>query len=327
MNMWALLKDTAVGWSDHRDARLGAALAYYSIFSIGPVILIAVATAGLVFGQDAVRGEVANQLRGLLGDAGAQAIDAMLVGAGRPREGMLATLFGVAMLFFAAVGVVVQLKDALNTVWEIPTAHSSGVWSFILTYLVSFAGVLSLGFLLLISLLFTTALAATAKYIDPSWPEAIMQVAGFTISFGVITLLFAMMFKWLPDTRVAWRDVWLGAAVTALLFEAGKSLIGLYIGKQGLESTFGAATSLVILLIWVYYSSQIVLVGAEFTRAYARRYGSGRHRIAYLPPPEVPLLPPPPARAQAARTTVLASRAAAAVLAVGAGWLLSAIRQ
>jgi membrane protein len=325
MNIWALLKDTAVGWSDHRDARLGAALAYYSIFSIGPVILIAVATAGLVFGQDAVRGEVANQLRGLLGDAGAQAIDAMLAGAGRPRDGILATLFGVATLIFAAVGVVVQLKDALNTVWEIPTAHSSGVWSFILTYLVSFAGVLSLGFLLLVSLLFTTALAATAKYIDPSWPEAIMQVAGFTVSFGVITLLFAMMFKWLPDTRVAWRDVWLGAAVTALLFEAGKSVIGLYIGKQGLESTFGAATSLVILLIWVYYSSQIVLVGAEFTRAYARRYGSGRHRIAYLPP-EVPLPPTPPVRAKTARSTMLASRAAAAVLAVGAGWLLSAIR-
>jgi membrane protein len=284
MARWALLKDTAVSWSNHKDARLGAALAYYSIFSIGPLILIAIAIAGAVFGADAVRGNVAAQLRGLLGDTGAKAIDGMLAGASKPQEGIFATLFGVAMLVFAAVGVVVQLKDALNTVWEVKPSKSSGVWDFIRTYLVSLAGVLSLGFLLLVSLLFTTVLAAGTKYIEPWLPEFAMQATGFVVSFAFITLLFAMMFKWLPDVAIAWRDVWLGAAVTALLFEVGKFLIGLYIGKQGLESTFGAAASLVVLLIWVYYSSQIVLMGAEFTRTYAMQSGSLRAQTPQVPP-------------------------------------------
>ncbi len=272
--MWSLLKDTALNWSSHKDSRLGAALAYYSIFSIGPLVLIAVAVAGFFFGAEAVRGEVGAQLRGLLGDNGAKAIDGIIAGADKPKEGLFATIFGIGTLIFAAIGVVVQLKDALNTVWEVPASKSGGIWGFVRTYLVSLAGVLSLGFLLLISLLLTTALAAAGKFF-PAWlPETAMQVVGFIVSFGVITLLFAMMFKWLPDVSLTWRDVWLGAAFTALLFEIGKFLIGLYIGKQGLESTFGAAASLVVLLIWVYYSSQIVLMGAEFTRAYAMRHGS-----------------------------------------------------
>jgi membrane protein len=278
MAVLPLLKGTAVSWSDHKGARLGAALAYYSIFSIGPLILIAIAIAGLVFGTEAVRGEVATQLRGLLGETGATAINGMLAGASKPQEGMSATLFGISTLLFAAIGVVVQLKDALNTVWEVPSSKSGGVWGFVRTYLVSLAGVLSLGFLLLVSLLFTTLLAAGTKYVEPWLPEIGLQATGFVVSFSFITLLFAMMFKWLPDANVAWRDVWLGAAVTALLFEVGKFLIGLYIGKQGLESTFGAAASLVVLLIWVYYSSQIMLLGAEFTRTYAMHYGSLRHQ-------------------------------------------------
>jgi membrane protein len=166
MAVWTLLKETAGNWSSHKDARLGAALAYYSIFSIGPLIVIAIAIAGLAFGAEAVRGEVGNQVRGLLGDAGAQAVDAMLAGASKPREGLFATLFGIVTLIFAALGVVVQLKDALNTVWEVPSSKSSGIWGFLRTYLVSLAGVLSLGFLLLVSLLFTTALAAAGKYIS-----------------------------------------------------------------------------------------------------------------------------------------------------------------
>ena len=286
MAVWILLKGTAVSWSDHKDARLGAALAYYSIFSIGPLIVIAIAIAGLAFGTQAVRGEVAAQLQGLLGDAGAKAVDGMLAGASKPQEGMFATIFGVATLLFAALGVVVQLKDALNTVWEVPASKISGVWGFVRTYLVSLAGVLSLGFLLLVSLLFTTLLAAGAKYVEAWLPEVAMQATGFVVSFAFITLLFAMMFKWLPDATVEWRDVWLGAAATAMLFEVGKFLIGLYIGKQGLESTFGAAASLVVLLIWVYYSSQIVLMGAEFTRTYAMQYGSQRHQPRQLSPSE-----------------------------------------
>jgi membrane protein len=199
---------------------------------------------------------VSGALRGLLGDSGTQAIEAMLKGADRPREGILATVIGVGTLVFA-VGVVIQLKDALNTVWEVETPPGSGIWRFVRTYIWSLAGVLSLGFLLLISLLLTAALSAAGKYVAPYLPEASLQIAGFLVSFAVISLLFAMMFKWLPDTPIEWRDVWLGAILTAALFEVGKLLIGLYIGKQGLESTYGAAASIVVVLIWVYYSAQL----------------------------------------------------------------------
>jgi membrane protein len=212
-------------------------------------------------------------LKGLLGDSGAQAINAMLSSAGKPREGIFATIVGVGTLLFAAIGVVVQLKDALNTVWEVKTSPGSGLWAFARTYVVSFAGVLSLGFLLLVSMLVTTALAAAGKFLAPYLPETMLQTVSFLVSFLVITLLFAMMFKWLPDAAVRWRDVWLGAGATAILFEVGKLLIGLYIGKQGLESTYGAAASIVIVLIWVYYSAQIVLLGAEFTNAHAKQRG------------------------------------------------------
>jgi membrane protein len=271
--LWNLVKQTATSWVDHKDARLGAALAYYSIFSIGPLVLIAIAVAGFLFGEDAVRGEVSAQIEGLLGSSGSQAVQSMLASAGRPREGLFATAFGIVTLLFAAIGVVVQLKDALNTVWGVES-KKGGVWLFVRTYLVSLAGVLSLGFLLLVSLLISTLLAAAGKYLAPYLPETILQVVNSAVSLAIVAALFAMMFKWLPDADVAWRNVWAGAVVTAILFEAGKFLIGLYIGKQGLESTFGAAASLVVLLIWVYYSSQIVLFGAEFTRVYAAKRGS-----------------------------------------------------
>ena len=219
---WTPLRETVSRWLEHKDARLGAALAYYSVFSIGPLILIAIAIAGLVFGAEAVRGQVFGTLKGLLGDSGSQAIEAMLKGADRPREGVVATVIGVATLVFAAVGVVVQLKDAFNTVWEVETTPGSGIWRFVRSYVLSLAGVLSLGFLLLISLLVTAALGAAGKYVAPYLPEAALQIAGFAASFAVISLLFAMMFKWLPDTKVEWRDVWLGAVLTAALFEVGK---------------------------------------------------------------------------------------------------------
>ena len=192
--------------------------------SPGPLILIAIAIAGLVFGQEAVRGEMSAQLKGLLGEVGAQGVDAMLVGASKPHEGIVATILGVGLLVFAAIGVVVQLKDALNTVWDVEAPPGSGIWHFARTYLVSLAGVLSLGFLLLVSLLITAALAAGGKYVAPYLPEAAVHLVSLAISFAIITVLFAMMFKWLPDTPVAWRDVWLGAAVTAALFDIGKFL-------------------------------------------------------------------------------------------------------
>ena len=185
----------------------------------------------------------------------------------------MATIFGIGTLLFAAVGVVAQLKEALNTVWGVETTNSGGLLQLIRGYVISLACVLSLGFLLLVSLIFTAALAAIGKFVAPYFPEAALQVTGSAVSFSFVAILFAMMFKWLPDTPVDWRDVWLGAALTAVQFEIGKFLIGFYVGKQALELTHGAATSLVMLLIWVYYSAQIVLFGAEFTHDYAKRRG------------------------------------------------------
>ena len=242
-------------------------------------MLIAIAVAGFFFGADAVRGQVSAQLTGLLGQAGANAVETMLAGASQRKEGILATVVGIATLLLGATGVVVQLKDALNSVWEVDERAGSGIWGFLRSYIVSLAGILGLGFLLLVSLLLTTALSAGSNLFAPFLPEAVLQILSFLVGFAVSSLLFAMMFKWLPDAEIGWRDVWLGGVVTAALFEIGKFLIGFYIGKQGLESTFGAASSIVVLLVWVYYSAQIVLYGAEFTYVYAQQHGSRRDQI------------------------------------------------
>jgi membrane protein len=273
-SIWTIVKEAAENWATHRDARQGAALAYYSVFSIGPVIVIAVAIAGLVFGQEAVNGEVAASIRGALGDTGAEAVQAMLADASRPRQGIVATVLGLATLLFAAVGVVVQLKDALNVVWEVKDQPSGGTWTFLRSYIVSLAAVLALGFLLLTSMIITTLVAAFASAISAHVQEWVLHFASSLVSFAVVSVLFAMMFKWLPDASVDWHDVWLGAVLTALLFELGKLAIGFYIGRQGLESTYGAAASIIVVLVWAYYSSQIVLMGAEVTHAFAIHQGS-----------------------------------------------------
>lgn len=277
--MWALLKTSALNWMAHKDSRLGAAIAYYSIFSLGPIVIIAIAIAGFFFGQDLVSARVADAMKELLGESGAQAVQKMLEGASRPSEGIVPTLIGLATLIFGAIGVVVQLKDALNTVWEVEDPKEGGIWRFFRTYIVSFAAVIAVGFLLLVSLLLTAGLAALGKYWSAMVPEVALQPLSFAASFLVIAFLFAAMFKWLPDVPVAWRHVWLGSVLAAFLFEVGKLLIGLYIGKQGLESTFGAAASLVVVLIWVYYTAQIVLLGAEFTRAHALAEDRTRGRV------------------------------------------------
>jgi membrane protein len=274
--LWKTAKEAAQNWSKHKDARQGAALAYYSVFSLGPLILIAIAIAGFFFGREAVSGQVATSITGLLGETGAKAVQAMLAEASRPREGLLATVLGLGLLIFAAIGVVVQLKDALNVVWEVEETRGSGVWGFLRTYVVSLAAVLALGFLLLVSLLITAVLAAAGKYASAYLSEGLLHIASILVSFLVITALFAMMFKWLPDAEVRWYDVWLGAIVTATLFELGKTAIAFYIGKQGLESTYGAAASIIVVLIWVYYSSQIILMGAEITHAFASRNESNK---------------------------------------------------
>lgn len=260
-------------WSRHRSARLGAALAYYSVFSLGPLLLIVISIAGLLFSEDAVRGSLTAQFRELLGPTGAQAVEAMLKGASSATAGGATAVFGLLLLFVAALGVVVQLKDALNTVWDAPQPQGSGFRWYLRTYVISLAGVMALGFLLIVSLVVSTVLAAVTTWAGHVvGNEALLgQAAGTVISLGLLTVLFAMLFKWFPDVPVRWRDVWVGALTAAVLFEMGKLAIAWYIGRQGLESTYGAAASLVVLLIWVYYTAQIVLFGAELTHAWALR--------------------------------------------------------
>jgi membrane protein len=278
--LWSVAKEAAGSWSSHKDARQGAALAYYSIFSLGPIIVIAIAVAGFFFGRDLVSGQVSASITDMLGKTGAAAVQAMLADAGRPREGLLASLLGLGALLFAAIGVVVQLKDALNTVWEVEDGPAHDVWSFMRSYVASLAAVLALGFLLLVSLIATAGLAAVGKFAVPYTHEGFLHLLSTAVSLSVISVLFAMMFKWLPDAEVDWHDVWLGAVVTAVLFEIGKAGVGFYIGKQGLESTYGAAASIIVVLIWVYYTSQIVLMGAEVTRAFARHRRGSQHASA-----------------------------------------------
>jgi membrane protein len=255
----------------HKAASLGASLAYYSMFSLGPLLLVAIAIAGLFFDQDAARGAVRTQLAGLLGYEAAGGIETMLAGVGRPAEGAFAALLGVFTLLFGAVGVVVQLKDALNVVFGLEKQPVGGIWGFVRTYAVSLAGVTAVGFLLLVSLLVSTVLAAAGTVMAGHLSEVMLQAASTIISFLVTAALFASIYRWLPDQPMMWRDIFPGALLTAALFNIGRLVISLYIGQQGLESTYGAAASLVIILIWVYYSSQIVLFGAEFIRAYAAR--------------------------------------------------------
>ena len=264
--MWTIITTAANDWLRHHDARLGAALAYYSVFSLGPLLLIVVSIASLFFGGDAVRNALTGQFRSLLGPTGSQAVEVMLKGAGSTSGGTLAGIVGIGLLLVAAVGVVVQLKDALNTIWETKEPEGVGMWWYLRTYLVSFVGILGLGFLLAVSLVVSTALAALSSWMGGG-ESLFWQVVNLLASLVVLGFLFAMLFKWFPDAVVGWREALIGGLATALLFNLGKLAIGWYIGSQGLESTFGAAASLVVLLIWVYYSAQIVLFGAEVTRA------------------------------------------------------------
>jgi membrane protein len=279
--MWSVLVTAYNNWSRHRSARLGAALAFYSVFSLGPLLLIVIAIAGIMFGGDAVRGSLTAQFRDLLGPDGAQAVEAMLKGAASRQTGSLTAIIGLVLLIIAALGVVAQLKDALNTIWDAPEQEGDGVMWYVRTYLASLAGVLALGFLLMVSLVISTALAAVSGWAGTTGTQTFLwEGVNALVSLVVLTALFAMLFKWFPDVSVRWRDVWPGAVAAAVLFEAGKLAIAGYIGRQGLESTYGAAASLVVLLIWVYYTAQIVLFGAEISHAYATRHTRGNNTLA-----------------------------------------------
>lgn len=273
---WTLLKEAFEKWSTDKAPRLGAALSYYTVFSLVPLLVLTISIAGLVFGTEAAQQAIMTQIESLVGPQSAAAIKQMLEIAQKPSSGMFASIIAVATLLLGASGVFAQLQDALNTIWGVEPKTGRGLWGTIKDRFFSFMAVLGTGFLLLVSLVLSAALAAIGKLFQGWLPrhEALLHLANSAMSFGVITLLFAMMFKLLPDAKITWRDVWIGAGLTSLLFTIGKFLIGMYLGKAEVGSAYGAAGSLVILLVWVYYSGQILLYGAEFTAVYANRYGS-----------------------------------------------------
>jgi membrane protein len=277
--MWPLVKMSVVSWRQDHASSMGAALAYYTLFSIAPVLIIVIAVAGFFLGPEAASGEIVIQLRGLLGDDGAAAVEGLIESASEPEEGLVATISSVLLLLLGATTVFAELQSDLDRIWRAEAAKTvSGWWSFLRTRLLSFGMVLALAFLLLVSLVLSAALAVLGNWWG-GWFEGwavLLEILNFVVAFAITTGLFALIYKFLPRAEIAWHDVWIGAAVTALLFAIGKFLIGLYIGRSGIASGFGAAGSFVVLLVWVYYSTQIFLLGAEFTWVYAHEYGSRR---------------------------------------------------
>jgi membrane protein len=293
----ALVRDTLNAWVDDYAPSMGAALAFYTIFSITPLLLIVISLAGLFFGEQAARGEIIAQLSGLLGPESAKTVQTLLESLNRPEAGILGTVVGVGALVVGATTVFGELQDALNRIWRAPdTAARGGIVQFFRSRLLSAGAVLGIVFLLIVSLVASAALAALGKWWAPWFGEfaRVAMVVDWTLSIVLMTTLFAMIYKWMPRVRVAWPDVLMGAALTAFLFTAGKFLIGLYIGRSGIASPFGAAASLVVLLLWVYYSAQIFLLGAEFTWIYAHRHGSRKHTVpANAPVPHLTDRKPP----------------------------------
>jgi membrane protein len=264
---WRLLQTTASRWNAHNAPRLGAALAYYTVLSMAPLLVLVVAIAGFVFGEQAARGEIVYQVKSLVGLNVARVIEELLKDAHHPASGIAATVAGAIALVIGSSAVFGELRDALNLIWDYSIPMGLGIKGLLRFRLFAFAIVMVVGFLLLVSLVVSAALAFLASYL-----KGHMALPGFVeplISLCVITLLFALIYKYIPDIRVQWRDVWLGAAFTAAAFTAGKVVIGLYLGKAGVGSSYGAAGSLVVLLVWVYYSSQIFFFGAEFTKVYS----------------------------------------------------------
>ncbi|HWT71274.1 MAG TPA: YihY/virulence factor BrkB family protein [Oxalicibacterium sp.] len=274
---WRMIKATVNAWIDDFAPSMGAAIAYYTIFSIAPMLVIAIAVAGMIFGQDAAQGEIVTQLRGLIGSEGAVAVQGLLKSANEPTGGVIATILSVITLAIGATAVFAELQSALDRIWRVPVAaKEGGIWNLVRTRLLSFGFVLGLGFLLIVSLVVSTALAALGKWWGGwfgGW-QLVLQLLNFVISIAVFTTLFSLIYKFMPRVRLSWHDVWIGAISTTLLFTAGKYLIGLYLGKAGMSSGFGATGSIALLLAWVYYSAQIFLLGAEFTWIYANNYGS-----------------------------------------------------
>ena len=270
-----IVKGTVTEFSEDNVLRLSAALAYYAMFSIGPLLAIVVGVVGLAFGHESVQREIHHGMQGMLGENSAKTLDSMMAARSHGKS-IATTIIGVVVLLFGAAGVFGQLQDSLNTIWEVKTKPKAGIWAFIRNRFFSFSMVLGVAFLLLVSLAISTALAAFTGALNRMVPmgDVVGHIVDFIVSFGIVTLLFAMIFKFLPDVRVPWRKIWIGAIGTALLFTLGKFLLGLYLGRQSTASAYGAAGSVIVILMWVYYASVILFFGAEFTQVYAKATGT-----------------------------------------------------
>jgi membrane protein len=273
---WSVLKETAVDWYDDRAPRLAASLAYYALLSAAPLILLVISIAGLAFGDEAARGQIARAIGGVVGEQAAVGIQSIANAVHQTDSGVVGSVVGIAVLLFGASGAFGELQAALNEICKVAPKPGRGWRGLVFDRFFSFAMVMGVAFLLMVSLVVSAALSALGTFLQNSLPggEAVWQVLNFVISLGVVTFLFALIMKFVPDAQIRWRDVWVGAAVTALLFIVGKTAFGLYLGKSNIASSYGAASSLVALVLWIYYSSQILFFGAEFTQVYARRFGA-----------------------------------------------------
>jgi membrane protein len=277
-SLWQFLKDLVNEWLGHQPFVLGSSLSYYTLFSLAPLLIIAISVAGFVFGREAAQNQIVETIQGLIGRDAAQAIQGMIQNASdKPTTGIISTVVGIVTLLFGAGGVVGQLQTSLNTVWGVEPKPGLGVWGFIRQRFISFAMVLGVGFLLLVSLIVSAVLSGLTQFMGTliGGAAVIAHLLDITVSFVFVTVLFAMIYKFLPDVRIHWKDVWIGAALTSVLFNIGKFLIGLYLGSSSVTSAYGAAGSLITVLLWVYYSSLIFFLGATFTKVYATEYGSG----------------------------------------------------
>jgi membrane protein len=273
-SLFKLSKAAIANWQSDFAPSMGAALAYYTVFSIAPLLVIVIAVAALAFGQDTAHAAIIEQARGMLGENAAIAIDGMLVSARKPEQGMLATVLGISAMVVGATTVFAELESNLNRIWKAEPDKGSGLWHFLHTRLLSFGLVLAIGFLLITSLAVSAAIAVWSRYWRFGAMETLLHAANFVISVAIIAVLFALIYRFMPRVKLAWRDVWMGAFITSLLFSLGKILIELYISNSGVVSSYGVAGAPVILLLWVYYSAQIFLLGAEFTKVYAESHGS-----------------------------------------------------
>jgi len=292
--IYSLFQESVEAWAEDYAPSMGAALAYYTLFSIAPLLLIVIGVAGFFFGDQAARGEIFGQIAGMVGAEGAHAVESLVASARKPESGVLAMVVGTALLVTGASTVFGELQNALDRIWRAPARkQSAGWWNLLRSRLLSFGMILGVAFLLMVSLVVSAVLSALGRFWSPMFREweAAAHLIDIGVSFGLVAVLFAMIYKLIPRVRIAWRDVWVGAAVTAGMFAAGKFLIGLYLGKSSVASAFGAAGSLVVMMVWVYYSAQIFLLGAEFTWVFAHTYGSRRGERRPRPEDSAPVVP------------------------------------